>query len=214
MLHTNARYDEAQSVAEQAEAEGQLAGDRVAVAWALFAASHLKEFHHVDHAAALSLRERAAAVLGDDPEAIDLRIMLLNNRATALWNLGRRTEANRLLGQALPLAERAGTPQRLAFLRIAAADFGFLDGRWDDALVESEAAADSPTPALEVRRRGLAGLIAVHRDDQKAMDAHLGSGDIAGLPPGTMIMADKLVVARARAAERDGRPEAGPDDPA
>ena len=75
MLCTLGRFDEARSAAEQAEAEGLRAGDRVAVGWALFASAVLAR-HHRDELARMSLLERAEAVVGDDPEAMDLRLLV------------------------------------------------------------------------------------------------------------------------------------------
>ena len=211
MLASNVRYDEAQSVAEQAEAEGQRVGDRVAVAWALFAASQVQTFHHVDLPADRRLVERAAAILGDDPEGTDLRLLLLTNRATGMWNLGHPTEAIRQAGQALALAERAGTPQRLSSLRRVVAELSFLGGRWDDAVAELDAifdSPDSPWKVVQLVSRGLAAQIAVHRDDQAAVETHLGAADIAGgLPGKNIIPYDRLFVARALAAERAGQPD-------
>jgi hypothetical protein len=50
--------------------------------------------------------ERATAVLADEPDATDLRLLLLANRAAALSNLCQGPEANRVIGHALALAER------------------------------------------------------------------------------------------------------------
>jgi len=206
-LCSTLRYDEARTIAEQAAADGERAGDRIAVGWALFASAQVQAVSRPDQAAGLTLVERAAAVLGDDPDASDLRLLLLGNRASALWNMGRRSEATQALGQALAAAERAGTRARLATLRVQTAEIAFIAGRWDDALPELEAAGDLPPHnPTRVMLRGLAALIAVHRDDETAMKAHLRTSD-EEIPSGSMHLADNLLVAGALAAERDRQPE-------
>jgi DNA-binding CsgD family transcriptional regulator len=125
-----------------------------------------------------------------------------------LWNLGRQAEATGVIGQALALADRVGTPAVLATLRVVAAEACFLAGRWDDALAELEAARDIPSHhPVGMNLVGVAALIAVHRDDQSTMRRHLRDAEAAGFPTGYVGVVDNLTVARALAAERDGRPE-------
>ncbi len=203
-----ARFDEALRTAEQAQADGELAGDRVAVGWALYASSVVHAHYHADNAAALTTLERAIAVLGDEAEATDLRVLLLFNRATALWNLGRQPEAVPVIGQALTLAERAGTPSVLATLRVVSAECCLLYGRWDEAMVELEAAATDlpPDNPSRMNLRGLIALIAGHRDDQTTMRTHLRGAEDVWIPAG-YCLANYLFIARGLAAERDGQPE-------
>jgi DNA-binding CsgD family transcriptional regulator len=209
------RFDEALRAAEQAETDGELAGDPVAVAWALYTSTAVHIRHHEDNAAALTRLERAAAVLGDaavpgdEAGATDLRLMLLRDRAMVLRNLGRQAEAVPVMGQAVTLAERAGTASVLAALRVASAECCFYVGRWDDAMVELEAAAPDLPPGYPLRMllRGFAACIAVHRDDQTTMSTHLRGAEDVAIPTSHIGGADHLFVARALAAERDGQPE-------
>jgi hypothetical protein len=83
-------------------------------------------------------------------------------------------EADRALGRALMLAEQAGTPSRLAAKRMRVGEAHFHWGRWDEALSELQAADDLPLDVgHRLFARGIRALIAVHRDDRPATDAHL-----------------------------------------
>jgi DNA-binding CsgD family transcriptional regulator/tetratricopeptide (TPR) repeat protein len=207
-LTRTARHVEALDAARQAVAHGELAGDRLAVGWAIFASSLVQARLHQDDAAALTMHDQAAAALGDEAEATDLRLLLPSHQATALWNLGRQAEAAHVIQQALALAERAGTPAVLATLRLVAAETFFRAGRWDDALAMLEAASDIPLYSpVQMSLSGVAALIAVHRDDDTAMRRYLRDAEAGSFPTGYVGAADNLSIARAFAAERDGRPE-------
>ena len=89
-----------------------------------------------------------------------------------------------------------------------AAETYFLRGRWDDALAELNAAAELP---LSVDRRlslrGMTTLIAVYRDDRATVAEQLR--DLEDLPLTTAqarYYAERLRIAGALAAERDGQP--------
>jgi tetratricopeptide (TPR) repeat protein len=142
VLSSSGRRDEAQAVAGQAQAAGRRAGDRLAQGYALHTLAYVRSVEHRDHAAGLDTLDRAFSAIGDGQETADLRLLLLGNRSTALANLGRLAEADRVLGRALALAEKAGAPNRLAQLRTQAAEYCFYTGRWDDATAELQAAAD------------------------------------------------------------------------
>ncbi len=205
VLTSAGHYDEAAATAARAEADGELAGDRLAIGYAVHALSMIESHHRRDEAAWLQAIDRALVVLGEEPETVDLRLLLLGNRATALGNLGRPAEANLTLGQALALAEHTGTPPRLAGLRVKAAGFCFYRGRWDDALAELDAAADLPQHHRRLWLRGLAALIALHRDDRAAVLRHLHDAEDVKITAGEMrYYVQYLMTARALTAERDG----------
>lgn len=203
-----ARLDESFAVARRAEAAGEEAADRIAIGWALFARARATGIATEDSAAVLAMAERGLAIVGDDLGATEIRLLLSGLQLTALWNLSRPEEAARAMGKALAMAERAGSPVRLASLRVQAAEFNFLAGRWDDALPELDAAVNllgprSPNRAMLV---GIGALIAVHRADDALLDRYLAVGleldvDVAGF-------SDNVRVARAFIEERGGRPEA------
>jgi DNA-binding CsgD family transcriptional regulator len=200
-LFASKRYAEAREAAELAAAEGQRAGDRAGIAQALQAQALIVAYDVHDQAGALSLIERALAILGDGLEDTDLRLSLLTNQAASLFNVGRKPEARRALSSALMLAEQAGATHRLATLRLFAADFCFVSGQWDDCLAELESLPEVPhhKPA-QLWRDGMRALIAVYRDETVAEDGEELSGWSAG-------WARQLRSARALAADRRGQPE-------
>ena len=207
-LMNGGRFDQARAAAVRAEADGQQAGDRLAVGYALHVLSVLEILQTRDVAAAAEFVDRALAVLGDEPQAADLRLLLLSNGAATQDSLGRPVEAERTLGRALMLAEQAGTPPRLANLRVHVAEAHFYRGRWDEALAELQA-ADDLLLNVESRlfARGMRALIAVHRDDRAAANAQLSGVEDRKLADGDLrIYGEFLSLAWALAAEGDGQP--------
>ena len=165
------RHDEAKRTARLAEREGEGAGDRSAVGYALHLRPMMEE-RRGDHTTSIATIQRALAVLRDDPETTDLRLMLVGNCSTGLDNLGRVAESDRMIAEALALAQRAGNPARLAPLRVQAARISFYRGRWDDAVAELAAAELPAGLVISLIRGGLAALIAVHRDDRATARRH------------------------------------------
>ncbi|MFI2710503.1 AAA family ATPase [Micromonospora sp. NPDC018662] len=203
------RFDEALTVARAAEADGERVPDRITVAWALFAWSLATGIARGDSAGSLTEVERGLAILGDDPATVELRLLFQGLRVTALYNLNRTEEGARALGRALTVAEQAGTPLRLAWLRVQAAEVNYLMGRWDDALPELDAAAELLHRGAVVRVMlfGVGALIAVNRGDDELLDRYLAA---AGAEPPALEaagMADYVHAAQALIEERDGRPE-------
>ncbi|WP_433531814.1 helix-turn-helix transcriptional regulator [Micromonospora sp. CA-263727] len=201
------QFDESLAMARQAEREGEQAADRLAVGWALWSLARTTGIAKDDAVAVLEVVERGMAIAGDDPASTELRLLLGSTRATALWNLSRLAEARRALGTALALAERMGSPMRLAGLRTQAAEFNFLTGRWDDALPELDAVlgAVGPRNATRAMLAGIGALIAVHRGDDALLDRYLAAG--TELAVDTAGFSENLRAARALIEERDGRPE-------
>jgi DNA-binding CsgD family transcriptional regulator len=206
----NARQSEAEATAARAIAEGERAHDRLAVGYALHVL-HLIRSTRGDQQASLEVADRALAVIGEEPETTDLRLLLLGNRSAPLDELARVDEASRTIGEALTLAERSGSPQRLANLRIQAADDHFRRGRWDDSLVELDVAAAAGTSVDPNRRlwlHGLAALISCHRDDRAAVTAHLAAvADVEIATGYQRYYGECFRMTQARTAERDGDPE-------
>ncbi len=203
------RVGEAEASAHQAEVAGEQAGDPFAVGYAVHALSLVHSRYHRDPIALLKLVDRGLAVLGDQPETNDLRLLLLGNRVTALDNLGRPADSDRAIGEALALAERIGTPQRLAMIRLIAAEHWFVAGRWDDALVELDATSELPPsgPLWPVLLHGVGALIAGHRDERTVMESHLQAvAHLDVTSTGLRPFATYLIAAQALAAERDGEP--------
>jgi tetratricopeptide (TPR) repeat protein len=201
------KLDQAERMARQALAAAERAGDRFAAGYALFALSLVDHFHRRDHATELGHLGRALAVIGDDPQTTDLRVLLLTNRAAALQNLDRPAEAGATIQEALALAERAGTP-RMATICTTASGFYFEVGQWDDALATSEAAVGLPgSDDIPVLVHGLFALIAGHRDDWETAEQHLAAVPAEVLGSASLRWAAcYLLWAQALADERAGRP--------
>ncbi len=195
-----------EQAAEQALRYAQETGDRVATGYCLFALSTVALVRR-DQTARLGYLDRALAVLGDDLEYLDLRLLMLGNRAFALHLLDRFTEAEKAVGDARELAERRTGQTAPARVHLPAAVVLYCTGRWEEALAELATGgylADHPRHGTVAS--GLAALIAVHRDDRAGAVAHLNA-----IPEPGIVNCGFRLTARALIAERDGRPEEARD---
>ena len=202
MLPELGRRDEMAGIAREALTSAEAAGDRLGAGYSLHVMFAVSIFER-DWPAGLSCVERALAVIGDDPQAVDLRLMLLNNGAGLLSELGRYEEAIAMTEQALAIAEQAGA-YRLGYIRAQLAAVYYIAGRWDDALAELETAIATPGPD-DLSAYGLAALISAHRDDWPAAADYLAA--VADVPTREVIWPHTsfyLLLARAMAAERSG----------
>jgi DNA-binding CsgD family transcriptional regulator len=190
-------FDDALSVAERS-------GDALAIGYSLHAQS-LRSIIRRDLPGTLDQTSRGLAVLGDDPRAVDVRLLMLANRVSALGELDRQAEAIETAREALVLAEQAGTP-RLATIRSALADQYFSLGQWDDALAEIDPAVGLPGPNyLPMLVHGLIAVIAAHRGDWETAEDHLsGLPGRSGIPAAAVANAHHALMARALLAERTG----------
>src|SRR5205814_1826396 len=130
------QFDVARDTAEEVIAEGEQTGDRCAVGFGLHVLSMVAEAD-----TKLAYVDRALTVVADHLDGADLRLLLSSNKAGVLMSLGRTDEAEHTIREALTLAEQTGTPRMLT-LRSRAAKIYYSLGRWDDALVELEIAAE------------------------------------------------------------------------
>jgi DNA-binding CsgD family transcriptional regulator len=198
-------FDEAARVAEAALAAAERVGDRLGTGYALHALS-MVEFVRSDHQRRLGYIDRALPVTADDPQAADLRLMLLANKTSALELMDRQAEAIGTAQQALALAERVGTP-RLRVIRTALGQLYVEVGRWDDALAELELVTGQPGPDyLHFLAGGLVALIAAHRDDWDEAARYLsavGAEAITAVP--SRANAHYMLLAQALAEEHAGR---------
>jgi DNA-binding CsgD family transcriptional regulator len=206
LLANATRYDEAREAAAGALAAAERAGDPLAAGYALHTVS-MAQLHDGDVAGYLATLEHALAVIGEDPETTDLRLLLLGNRLAGFADLGR--EATAEAREVVALAERTGTA-RIGVIRWMAAQYLWSAGRWDEALAELDAlfgmGTDLSDAILPVAGRGLAALICVHRDDRAGVQAHLRA--MHDQPPLTgrdRMFGGYLLCARALLAEQDGR---------
>ncbi|HEV2372155.1 MAG TPA: AAA family ATPase [Streptosporangiaceae bacterium] len=201
-----AQWDSVIPAAEEALADAEGAGDRVAAGHALHVLAMMASKRR-DIPTGLGYLDRALAVIGDDPQATDLRLLLLANRISGLSDLDRMADVDSTLGEALSLAERAGTP-RLLLICVTAARCGFQTGRWDEALTVLETVAELPgSDYMLDLLHGLSAMVAGHRDDRQAAARHLAAvtdGDFGST--NTRLNAHVLLRARALAAEQAGGP--------
>jgi len=177
LLANTSRYDEARAAVAEVQAEAERIGDRIAAGYALHTAS-LDRYHHGDDTGALAKVELALAVIGDDPEATDLRLLLLGDRLAALAGLGR--EAFTEMREAAALAELAGAA-RAGMVRWMTARYLWAVGQWDGALAELDAlfrpGASVSDEIVPIAARGLAALICFHLDDRAGVAAHLRAAE-------------------------------------
>jgi DNA-binding CsgD family transcriptional regulator/tetratricopeptide (TPR) repeat protein len=196
--------DQGASFLDDALAVTERSGDPLAIGYALHAKS-LRSMIRRDLVGMLDLTSRGLAVIGADPEASDLRLLMLANRVSVLGELDRQAEAIDTAREALVLAEQAGTP-RLATIRSALADQYHSLGQWDDALAELDPAVGLPGPNyLPLLVHGLIALIAAHRADWETAKDHLnGLPGRSGIPAAAVANAHHVLMARALLAERAG----------
>jgi DNA-binding CsgD family transcriptional regulator len=202
VLFKDGRPDEARRQALLALAQGQ-SSDPVATAYARHALSHLERgamaLAHVDAGLAALDSESDG-----DPDAFEVRLLLLDNRLAHLNNLGRHEEFEAAVAEVLELVERAG-PTAAARLLWAAAMGSYDFGAWEEALSRLDALPATLDSARLVGRHGLAALIAAHREDWPTMQRHARDGDQVPITAGDgRIFGGYLVAAHAMRAEADG----------
>lgn len=194
--------DRADATARDALDQATRSGDRLALGYALHAATLVS-----DGPTAVDHIDRALASLGEDPESTDLRLLLTNNRLTYLAVLGRWADVEAALPPALVLAERAGT-FRAAGLLATAAEVGYMHGTWDDALVHLGGIdAEFRGNRVNLNPSALGALIALHRGDRDAATGWLAPAqgsftELTRLPSNW-----RLAAAWSLAAEVAGEPE-------
>jgi DNA-binding CsgD family transcriptional regulator len=206
LLGAMGQWDQAATTAREVTEGEERPTDPFALGYALHAL-FLVAYREQDYAAMLSYLDQALAAVGDDPQAIDLRLLLLTNRAGMLVNLDRHAEAAAALQQALAPAEQAGAA-RLAGIYAMTGQAYFLAGQWDDAITMLELAADLPGPDfMSIIVLGLLALIAAHRDDADMAAERLAAvSDQQVEATRYRASVGYLLLARALIAERAGRP--------
>ncbi|MBW4720281.1 BTAD domain-containing putative transcriptional regulator [Saccharothrix obliqua] len=188
---------------------GRRAGDPFAIGQALEVLWQVDVVRR-DYVRAVGYLDQALEVVGTDQGFTDLRLVLLDNRVFTLQCLDRLTEATDTLRQAFAVAG-PGTP--VAGLHLGAAVHQFWLGGWDEAVgrLDQLLADDPELTGFGLREggpvllHGVAALIAVHRDDDVRLRAHLAAG--GELPLVTVAYlenCDFLLAAQATAAARAG----------
>jgi DNA-binding CsgD family transcriptional regulator/Mrp family chromosome partitioning ATPase len=161
------------SVAAKALATAEEAGDTWALGWSLHVLT-VVSIMRGDVATALPLFDRAVDIVGDNPELMDLRMLLQINKAVALGDLDRYDEALRTAIEVRQFADQTGSLVRLAQAQTALGELLFETGRWDDAQAEVETLPDDfKDPGTTCCDRGIAAVIAFHRGDAATARHHL-----------------------------------------
>ena len=195
--------DDGRAEALQAVVEGEQLGDRITVGYAL-----QMLYMFADHEHGVTYADRALDVIGDLPEAADLRISLLTNRAYNLEALGRTQPAEAAMREALMLAERAGA-WRLPQVRVQTACQQIDVGEWDDAWAELEPMTGEMGVVERLIRCGGLAFIAAHRDERAGCEEQLRLADslpaLIGYLRGNATL---LMMARAVDAEQRAGPAA------
>ena len=193
--------DAAQASAAQALADARSAGDPLSIGYALHATGVMAPVEE-----AVRHVESALAILGEDGESADLRILMVYNRLAFLTQQGRFDEFEAALPGALILAERVGSP-RYRYLQSAAAELCFITGKWDEALAHLTGMdLDSVDSQVFAHVHGLSALIALHRADRVGAEPYLAAVDAALLPQAAQrgLRISYMYAALALRAEVDG----------
>jgi DNA-binding CsgD family transcriptional regulator len=188
--------------AQLALADGTRLDDPLAVGYARHALAYLST-----GTTALGHVDAGLAGLGTDPDAMELRLLMLHNRLDYLVHLGRREEFDGTAVRTLILASRVGTvwAGRIQWgTAIGCYDFG----AWDEALVHLDSLQPPLSDAKLVGRHGLAALIAARREQWERMQEHARAGSVVPVTASGLVyvFSGYLTAARAIRAEADGDP--------
>jgi DNA-binding CsgD family transcriptional regulator len=198
---------EAIALAQTALARARQVGDALAAGYALHARS-VTEIHISESVSSLEHIEEGLAAIGDDPEATDVRLILLSNKITALADLDRGPEALSAIRESLALAERAGTPRLQSIYNKVSLVYWQI-GQWDDAMAEVEAAFSLPgADYVRMGLHALTALISGHREDAETARQHLA--EVADWPvrfAGDRQSYQMIIQASALMAELAGSPD-------
>jgi DNA-binding CsgD family transcriptional regulator len=190
-----------------AYAAAERTGDRMALGLTLLTESLLYVQKNVEKAASLS--QRGIEVLEVDPQTVSQRTVLLSNRVWMLDLMSRMEEGDAAFADMLALARKYPSSRSQIPVHVCAAQRHYHTGVWDDALAEVEAAGElRPEHGFyAVVGLSVGALIAGHRDNRVIAAARLR--DLDQMPISDLLIRNLgpwLGLARALAAERDGRP--------
>lgn len=196
------QLDEAAAAARQALELASRSGDRLAAGYAWHALSCVS-FAEGDPLLRFEHTTAGLAEVGDDPQATDVRVLLLTNRAYALTDIDRTAEAVSTIKRALILGEQMGSA-RLSMTRTALANLYIETGHWDDALAELEPPTGGSRPIYyQITLHGAYSFVAGHRDDRTVAAAHLQTvSDLQATNLAFWTNSYYLLLARAMAAEQ------------
>ncbi len=202
VLAWTGQNDDAMEQAKAALSAAEASSDRLACGYALYSIG-LVCWNRRDEAGRLASSDRALALLGDDPQTTELRMMLLTARGGSLDFLDQRSEALATLKQAQALADRTGARPGAVCLFLA--DMYYSRGQWDDAMTEAETAFGLPTaPWVIESLHALLAVIAAIRDEEAVARQHLSQVTDPTVDSSAWPDADVFTLARAVLAEAAG----------
>lgn len=159
------RIEQARDAARDALAVGRRAGDAMAIGYALHAQSFVAAVGDQDCAAAVTLIDRAMAIVRGEPELVDLRVLLWSNRFTLGFELGDPPgELMEWAREMLATAESSGLA-RLGRLRLSVAEVAYELGLWDEAAANLLLISDHEL-AVPAKRHAILAQIAIRRDER------------------------------------------------
>ncbi len=141
----------------------------------------------VDTAAAFRFIDRALVLLGEDPQSVSQRLVMLSNKISALIGADRIDEARLAVREFVAISDRGVTLPR--FTHTVPIWLAYLTGEWDDAVIGLETVFElegepDRTDYEAIWTHGLRALIAVHRDDRAVATWH--AAVTPQLPEGTI----------------------------
>ncbi|HET9171352.1 MAG TPA: LuxR C-terminal-related transcriptional regulator [Actinospica sp.] len=203
------QLEQARDAARDALAAGRLANDPMAIGYALHAQSYVSIVADQDCATAVTLIERATAVVRGEPDLVDLRLLLWVNRFTVGFEIGDSPEELMDGARQMLLAAETAALARLSQLRLHTAEIAFELGLWDEAVAHLDLIADHELPAPAMRH-AIRAQIAIRRDEGEQARSSLAilretPGAAASLTEVSRVFA---LAAEALDYEREGAPEA------
>ena len=168
-LCRRARVDEARVAARRSldAAAAATTTDSFTAAYALYAAACCEASEE-----SLEQIDRGSALLGADPESLDLRMMLMRRRLILLTTLGRQADFRAGVPNALALCEGLETVFA-AELLLTIAEANYRNGDWEQATARlGRIDSEFPDAHFTARLHGIRTLIALHAGDTDAAAGH------------------------------------------
>lgn len=197
------RFGPARKETARLLAEGERLKDPTVLGYTLHAASFIS-YRDADLPGALAHLDRSLALIGTEPDLLDLRLIQLGNRSVGLDRLDRPVESAEALAEARVLAERFSMPW-LSVIYVRGAEMCFDAGRWDDALVALGEASGGSQRAWRLSYHSLLALISGRRGRWQEAIRHLDAVQGDAVTPYWPFTAAYLMLARSNAAEEAGR---------
>jgi DNA-binding CsgD family transcriptional regulator len=204
-------YRRALELADDSIAVARASGDRFARSEALNAQAQALGFvGQVERAAATGLE--SLAILGTENPAIGAQ-SVTSTAGLMLLAAGRVEDGIRLLRRGREINEHIGARTGVALHHVNLADGLYLSGEWDDAVAELEATIGlvGERIALPATSEPLLAIIAIHRNQLDAAQAHLSAGDAALGAGATSTRRHRHDFAAALWADAQNRPAAALD---